>query len=122
MEDSIAVQQEMESIVRQAGNEIIDILSPSQLEYIYSEVRIQHVAEDIKARLIDLSLSMTQDDIEDAARRYVENGDYDCNLDYWSNIDNLIDDYDKTEISEPDEYPFDEIGYNPYTGGYDPDL
>lgn len=31
-------------------------------------------------------------------------------------------DYDKTEIREPDEYPFDEIGYNPYTGGYDPDL
>lgn len=121
MEDSIAVQQEMVSIVRQAGNDIVDVLSPSQLEYIYRMVRVRYTIEDIEARLEDLHLSMAQEDIEDAAERFA-NGNYDCNLDYWSNIDNLINDYDKTEIREPDEYPFDEIGYNPYTGGYDPDL
>ena len=33
---------------------------------------------------------MTDEEIEAAAKRYVYDGDYDCNLDYWSNIENVI--------------------------------
>ena len=37
---------------------------------------------------------------------------------------NEYDDEDEDEWAEYDEpnYPFDEVGYDPYTGGFDPDL
>ena len=57
---------------------------------IYREVWKEHVMEDIRSHAEDMEVELSNDDIEDIAERYVYNGDYECNLSYWQNIENLI--------------------------------
>lgn len=57
---------------------------------IYREVWKEHVMEDIRSHAEDMEVELSNDDIDDIAERYVYNGDYECNLSYWQNIENLI--------------------------------
>ena len=68
-------------------------LSPTTKDSIYREIWCEHVKEDIKSRCEDLNISLTDDAINDIAYRYVYEGQYDCNLSYWQNLDNHIEAY-----------------------------
>ena len=57
---------------------------------IYREVWKEHVIEDIREFLKDNNMELDEEHIDKAATLYVMNGQYDCNLSYWSNIENVI--------------------------------
>jgi len=70
---------------------MIENLSPQDKDDIYRYLWYQHVEEDVygaASQLMDPEDNL--DIIELAATRYVYELDYDCNLSYWDNIDNLI--------------------------------
>lgn len=71
-------------------------MSEKQKDDIYRLVWKEHTKEDVKSRIEDLQIMDENNKnfntvVETVAARYVYNGDYDCNLTYWNNIDNLID-------------------------------
>lgn len=69
-------------------DKIINSLSPVQKDLIYRKLWYDHVLEDV-----DSTFENITDDIkEEVARRYVYDGDYDCNLSYWNNLQVLVDD------------------------------
>lgn len=69
-------------------DKIINSLSPVQRDLIYRKLWYDHVLEDV-----DSTFENITDDIkEEVARRYVYDGDYDCNLSYWNNLQVLVDD------------------------------
>lgn len=43
--------------------------------------------------------NFTDEDIEDCVKKYVYNGDYNSNLDYWTNINNIIE--KKKKLKKP---------------------
>ena len=70
---------------------IYEVLTAEQKDYIYRMAWFEHVYEDVKGRLLDLDIADEDDAFKNTvAHRYVYEGDYDCNLSYWDNIDNLI--------------------------------
>lgn len=66
------------------------VLSPEEREKIYREVWKEHVMEDVREIAEENGTELSENDVDRIADRYVNNGDYDCNLSYWDNIDNLI--------------------------------
>lgn len=71
--------------------EVLNALSAEQQDYIYRAVWFKHVVEDVAGRLEERNIPDEDDSIKNnVAQRYVYQGDYDCNLSYWDNIDNLI--------------------------------
>lgn len=66
------------------------------MESIYTYMRYEHIKEDVKSqmeedeRFEDMSDYEYDDLAERCALRYAYDGDYDCNLAYWDNIHNLI--------------------------------
>lgn len=70
--------------------EIINLFALKEDE-IYRQVKCRYVADDAADRMQEREIEDPDDSIRYAvAERYVLDGDYDCNLDYWANIDNLI--------------------------------
>lgn len=59
-------------------------------DQIYRHLWKQHVTEDVRAHMQDMGVELTEDEIDFAAYRYVYEGNYDCNLSYWDNIENNI--------------------------------
>lgn len=49
-----------------------------------------HVKEDVECHAEEMELTLTEDQVEFAAQCYVYDGDYDCNMTYWDNIEKLI--------------------------------
>ncbi len=41
--------------------------------------------------------NFTDEDIDACVKKYVYNGDYDCTLNYWTNINNIINDIKKSK-------------------------
>lgn len=70
--------------------ELLKTLTEEEKDAIYRSVWFDRVTEDIKSRLKDTSDALTPDQIEYAAFRYVYDGQYDCTLAYWNNIDGVI--------------------------------
>ena len=76
----------------------IDHLSAQEKDQVYRYLWAQHVREDVEARLENndlvkgMSYSRRDQLVDKVVERYVYEGDYDCNTDYWSNIDALIKD------------------------------
>ena len=81
-------------------DELLTELNYSTLDYIYRKLWANHVKEDFISRIKDdfTFLKYDDSDIEECARRYVFDGDYDCNWTYWNNIDAIIYDYFKDQI------------------------
>ena len=67
-----------------------EFLSPKAKDEIYRSVWKEHVIEDVMSRAEDIEITITEEDAAEVARRYVYEGDYDCTLSYWENIDNMI--------------------------------
>ncbi len=60
---------------------------------VYRAIWYEHVLEDVKRVMHESKANLTKEEkaiAESAAERYVYDGDYDCNLPYWSNIENLL--------------------------------
>lgn len=70
---------------------LLNTLTESEKDQIYRALWITHVKEDIRSHGEDTDQALTEDDIDIIADRYVYQGDYDCNLSYWDNIQALID-------------------------------
>lgn len=72
-------------------------LSTEDKDSLYRMLWMDHVIEDIKTRITECEDDIPDDILnsiaEKVATEYVYNGQYDCNLSYWDNIDNLIQKY-----------------------------
>lgn len=80
---------------KETSEYIYRLLSTQQKDEIFRKVWFEHVREDAEARLmenpdIDIPKGAELVLCKYVANRYVYEGDYDCNLPYWDNIDNLI--------------------------------
>lgn len=78
--------------IEQKINTILKDLTEEEKDAIYRKLWYNHVLEDVYSFANDEDIEITDDIAENVAYRYVYEGDYDCNLSYWSNIKNLIDD------------------------------
>lgn len=79
---------------REKLDELLTELNYSTLDYIYRRLWANHVKEDIISRIKDNFYN----DIEECAKRYAFEGDYDCNCTYWDNIDAIIYDHFEKQI------------------------
>lgn len=83
---------------------VLETLTLQEQEDVYRAVWKRHVSEDVLARLRDaysmrlceISEGVTDEELkplcDQIADIYVYSGKYDCTIDYWSNLDSLIDD------------------------------
>lgn len=72
---------------------LIDTWSEQAKDEAYRYLWLSYVKTDVISHAEDEleDITLTDDEVELIARRYVYEGDYDCNLSYWQNLDNLID-------------------------------
>ena len=91
---------------------LIDSLKPYRKDELYRYLWVNHVKEDVRTILEEDVRTILEEDvrtmleeygvpylsdddfdalIDDCANRFVYNGEYDCNTDYWSNLEALID-------------------------------
>lgn len=68
---------------------VLDQLNARQQDKLYRYLWKQNVRNDIVSYAASIGVTLSDSDIESAANRYV-NGDYDCSMNYWDNIDSLI--------------------------------
>lgn len=90
----------LDCISRAKLDELLTELNYSTLDYIYRKLWANHVKEDIVSRIKDNFswLEYSDNDIEECAKRYAFEGDYDCNCTYWDNIDAIIYDHFEKQI------------------------
>ena len=87
---------------REKAAELINKMEYAVKDNVYRILWKERVKEDVEQQIeemdIDNRYSRKFSDeeiagiIDTAAERYVFGGDYDCNLSYWDNIENLIND------------------------------
>lgn len=73
--------------------EKLNMLNPSMTDMIYRRTWMEHVVTDILDYACDHEIKLEQKDAIIIAKQYVYDGEYDCNLSYWTNIENFIDNY-----------------------------
>lgn len=76
----------------------INELSAVEKDKIYRMVWAEHVTDDILSHAEDIGVEISKEDAETLAESYVCDGEYDCNLSYWDNIENLMEDYTKARV------------------------
>lgn len=61
---------------------------------LYRILHMPYVKEDVEQMIKDLEIDTSAYNlkcfIDDCASRYVYDGNYDCNLSYWQNLENII--------------------------------
>lgn len=76
---------------------------------LYRKLWLEYVTSDVSERLCetcDKNCTFPNNCsalVEKIASAYVYDGEYDCNLSYWDNIDNLINKYSEQETRISDE-------------------
>lgn len=93
-------QVKLEEIVQSLDNkDLYEMLTDTQKEYIFNQVRFKNVKEDVESQIeqnpdFDFE-NYTDEQIEllvnDVASRYVFDGEGDAELPYWDQINNLIE-------------------------------
>lgn len=73
-----------------AESKPVFVLSPEEREKIYREVWKEYVIENVREKAEEDGKELSEEDIARIADRYVNGGEYNCNLSYWDNLDNLI--------------------------------
>ncbi len=96
--------------IRSASEKLVSNLPYEFKNQIYRAIWAEHVREDIGQSFDDeyyqnkYEVEFSDENIEsiinNATELYVYDGKYDCNLSYWNNIDNLIDECARYEASE----------------------
>lgn len=74
---------------------IINSLSDEEKNALYRKLWLPYVIEDIECFAETQHIVLTAEQIKNIAKRYVYEGEYDEELNYWDNIDNLIQSYTK---------------------------
>ena len=73
------------------------IICDSTEDLLYRKLWLPYVIEDVLSYADDhMGIKLTMEYADYIARKYVDNGEYDCNITYWDNIENLINSYYKT--------------------------
>lgn len=67
-------------------------LTEKQKEEIYNERRKFHLKADVVTFAKYDYGELSEADLDIIASRWVDDGEYDCNLSYWDNIENLVRD------------------------------
>lgn len=90
----------LDRINREKLDELLTELNYSTSNYIYRRLWANHVKEDIVSRIKDNFswLKYSDKDIEECAKRYAFECNYDCNCTYWTNIDAVIYDHFEDQI------------------------
>lgn len=78
------------SKITESTKKLLDTLSYIEKDDLYRALWFNHVVEDIESYREEHDEPITDNEISIAAERYVYDGDYDCTLDYWTNIENII--------------------------------
>lgn len=84
-------------------NTFIDSLDSASRDALYRRLWIEYVTEDVACHIGTFDNIPCEDYdtiIELVAQAYVYDGDYDCNLTYWENIDNLINRFATMVVAE----------------------
>lgn len=69
----------------------IDSLSTENQEEVYKYLKAQRVRKDVVAYASQIcDKDLTDKQVKEIVRRYVYDHDYSHNVDYWSNLKNLI--------------------------------
>lgn len=73
-------------------NKILESLSYEEKDLLYRKLWYDYVLEDVKEVIEDSDISIKNPDkiAKEIARKYVYDGDYDCELSYWNNIEILL--------------------------------
>lgn len=84
--------------VEMSAKDIVEKLTPVQKDEVYRYLWAEHIKEDVEGYLLqnpDMADGLTDEEYDDVisnvVHRYVYNNDYNCELNYWDNIDNLIE-------------------------------
>lgn len=77
-------------LIKKENMDFLNSLTAQDRDEIYRYLWAQHVKEDIKGHAEDIDDDIAPDEIERAAYLYVYEGQYDCTLNYWTNIENVI--------------------------------
>ncbi len=82
---------------------LISSLTDSEIEVVYRHRLFQHTKADVLSRIEEYHTEMSEENAdsiaEAVAERWVKDGDYDCGLSYWDNIDNLVEEVMPREYS-----------------------
>ena len=93
-------QVKLEEIVQSLDNkDLYEMLTDTQKEYIFNQVRFKNVKEDVENQIEqnpDFDVESYTDEqigllVNDVASRYVFDGEGDTELPYWDQINNLIE-------------------------------
>ena len=85
------LQNEINKLDEDQIGELIHGLPHYTRDVIYCDIWFHHVKDDIESQLQQSEITLTEDEINHCARRYVYDFDYDCAVSYWNNIHRLID-------------------------------
>ena len=84
----------LDFVLLRSNTNISDILSEylssEEKDSFYRKLWAEHVKEDILTFAENEDIEITEEEIDKSAYAYV-NGRYDCNLSYWDNLHNLIE-------------------------------
>ena len=89
--DNVKVSLTEKSMTDEEIRRMIDSLSSYEQDRVYRYLWSQRVREDVISHAENIGIGLDDGIIDTIVDRYVERGDYDCNLDYWTNIENLIE-------------------------------
>jgi len=67
-----------------------ELVDHTLADSIYRHVDAKYIKEDVISHASDLEVSLTSEEVNEVAIMYAYDGEYDCNLSYWQNIENLI--------------------------------
>jgi len=89
-----------EDISEMSSSHLFNFMSATQRDDIYRMVWFDYVCDDVESYLAneyngDVPTDEEEFDglVRDIANAYVYNGDYNCNVDYWTQIWSLVDKY-----------------------------
>lgn len=70
--------------------ETINHLDSIEKDIVYRTLWQAYIEQDIKELAKERDVKLSKDDVSFMASRFVWEGDYDCNLSYWDNLSNLM--------------------------------
>lgn len=83
-----------------SAEKIYDKMNDWDKDALYRMLCFDYVKMDVLARCEEREINLDDNDVNWIANMYVGCGEYDCNLSYWDNIDNLIDQVYREEERE----------------------
>ena len=74
-------------------NKILEELTCEEKDLLYRKLWYNYVlqdAQDVIENYLDIDVEKSNEMAKEVARKYVYEAEYDCNLSYWTNIEELI--------------------------------